>query len=378
MSLAIIAPQIGALSETFIRKHMEDLWPNNTVVLAGTASLPYAGHWNINCPKLVIDQLNIIDQLCMKIQRKFLPENLKLVRKVEHFILESNVKTILAEYLDSSVHWLPLALKLDIPFFVHAHGIDVSRRLRQKKWQSEYLKYNQSSGVIVVNQVMRQRLINLGISSQKIHVIPSGVNVPSSPVSKSLQSDIVRCLAVGRMVPKKAPLLTLDAFHQASKIYPNLHLDYVGSGPLLENARQFVQDYNLGEKVTFHGGQPHQFVQQLMRQANIFLQHSVTDSITGDEEGMPVGILEAMASSLPVISTFHAGIPEAIDDGKTGLLLNEGDVKKMADCIVILARDPQLRLQIGHNAWEEALKRFSWEIESKKLRQLMRLDECRN
>ena len=378
MSLAIIAPQIGALSETFIRKHMEDLWPNNTVVLAGTASLPYAGHWNINCPKLVIDQLNIIDQLCMKIQRKFLPENVKLVRKVEHFILESDVKTILAEYLDSSVHWLPLALKLDIPFFVHAHGIDVSRRLRQKKWQSEYLKYNKSSGVIVVNQVMRQRLIDLGISAQKIHVIPSGVNVPSSPVSKNLQSDIVRCLAVGRMIPKKAPLLTLDAFRQASKIYSSLHLDYVGSGPLLETARHFVQDYNLGEKVTFHGGQTHGFVQQLMRQANIFLQHSVTDSITGDEEGMPVSILEAMASSLPVISTFHAGIPEAIDDGKTGLLLNEGDVKKMADYIVILARDPQLRLQIGQNAWEEALKRFSWEIESKKLRQLMRFDECRN
>ena len=60
-----------------------------------------------------------------------------------------------------------------------------------------------------------------------------------------------------------------------------------------------------------------------MKKAHIFLQHSVTCPITGDEEGVPVAILEAMASGLPVVSTFHAGIPEAVVDGKTGFLVSE-------------------------------------------------------
>jgi colanic acid/amylovoran biosynthesis glycosyltransferase len=374
MTLAVIAPHIGALSETFIRRHMEDLLPGNTVVVAATNSPPYAGHWDIKCPQLVLNNFSLPERGLNKIAQKVLPRYLRFSGRVEHFLRKQNVDVILGEYLHLSAPWFPLAHKLNIPFFVHAHGIDVSTCLRQKKWQTEYLKYNNAAGVIVVNQVMRQRLIALGLAPEKIHIIPYGVNVPSQPLNRIERQEIVRCLAVGRMVAKKAPLLMLDAFRQAVEVYPNLHLDYVGTGVLFESVQKFIHDCNLDQRVTLHGSQPNQVVQKLMKEADIFVQHSITDPESGDEEGLPVAILEAMAFSLPVVSTYHAGIPEAVKHEETGLLVEEGNTKKMAEHLIALARDTQLRVDMGKEAWGRAQQHFSWEVESEQLRKVMGLN----
>ncbi len=372
MTLAVIAPNLGAISETFIRRHMEDLLPTNTVVIASNSKLPYCGHWDVECPKLIFSRLSLADRGFEKVLAKFLPGYIKFSPLVEKFLRQHNVKVILGEYLNSSAKWLPLSRKLGIPFFAHAHGGDASALLRQKKWQLEYLNYNQAAAVIVVNQVMRQRLIALGLKPGNIHVIPCGVDVPSRPFSRPSQQEIVRCLAVGRMVPKKAPLLMLDAFRRATDIYPDLHLDYVGTGDLFQSVQKFIRDYNLEQKVTLHGSQPHQMVKQLMKAADIFVQHSITDS-EGDEEGLPVAILEAMAYSLPVVSTYHAGIPDAVKHDDTGFLVQEGNSKKMGEYLVNLARDINLRHQMGQLGWQRAQSYFSWQVEAQQLRQLMGL-----
>jgi glycosyltransferase involved in cell wall biosynthesis len=272
--------------------------------------------------------------------------------------------------LDQSLQWLPIAQRLGIRFFGHAHGYDVSRRLREEKWRTEYLRYNESGGIIAMNQVARARLVALGISEFKIHVIPYGVDVPNEPKER-VAKEMLRCLAVGRMVPKKAPILTLDAFRRAVEACPTLRLDYVGTGELLPAARQFVQAFDLGDKVTLHREQPSEVVDRLMGESDIFLQHSMTDPDTGNEEGLPVAILEAMAQSLPVVSTRHAGIPEAVIDGVTGCLVDEGDSITMGERIISLARDHNLRLKFGAAGWQCAKERFTWEIERASLLEVM-------
>jgi glycosyltransferase involved in cell wall biosynthesis len=159
-------------------------------------------------------------------------------------------------------------------------------RLRKAKWRTEYLRYNQNDGMIVVGHILRQRLIDLGIDKSKIHVIACGVDVPRKPKEKSA-NQTVRCLAVGRMVAKKAPILTLDAFRRAAAECPNLHLDYVGTGELLPAAKQFVQAFDLGNKVQFYGGRSSEDIQRLMDEADIFLQHSMTDPETGTKKACP-------------------------------------------------------------------------------------------
>jgi glycosyltransferase involved in cell wall biosynthesis len=163
------------------------------------------------------------------------------------------------------------------------------------------------------------------------------------------------------MIAKKAPVLTLDAFRRAARVMPDLHLDYIGDGELLPAAQQFISAFDLQDKVTLHGGQPADVVTQFLRKADVFLQHSIKDSQTGDEEGLPVIILEAMAQSLPVVSTLHSAIPEAVVDGRTGYLVEEGDSTGMSEHILDLARNADLRRQMGAAGWLRVKEHFSWQ-----------------
>jgi glycosyltransferase involved in cell wall biosynthesis len=129
------------------------------------------------------------------------------------------------------------------------------------------------------------------------------------------------------------------------------------------------------------GARPHADVLASMQEADAFCQHSVVDPETGDEEGMPVAILEAMAHSVAVVSTRHAGIPEAVLDGVTGHLVDEGDVVGMAECVRRLAADPAERQRLGSAGRERVATHFTWESERSRLLATLRLDEmtgCRH
>jgi glycosyltransferase involved in cell wall biosynthesis len=112
----------------------------------------------------------------------------------------------------------------------------------------------------------------------------------------------------------------------------------------------------------------------MMEEVDAFLQHSVVCPTSGDMEGLPVGILEAMSRGLPIISTLHAGIPEAVLEGANGYLVPEGDVEGMAERIVRLAGDPATVADFGKTSWERARDHFSWQLERQRLRALMGLE----
>jgi glycosyltransferase involved in cell wall biosynthesis len=376
-NLAVFAPQIGALSETFIYKHMTELAAEHTVVVTGTKVSPYAGHWMVNQPTLCFEDLQnkILSRGISFIGRKIGLNIFSKQNFTKSFLTKHKVGVILSEYLDLSLEWVELAQQLNIPFYAHAHGYDISARLREKEWQEKYLQFNKIAGIITINQISKQRLIDIGIEPSKIHIIPYGIHIPDL-VEKPVNSNI-KCLAVGRVIPKKAPIYLLEAFRRASEQIPNLTLDFVGAGELLPAAQQFVQAFNLENKVTFHGAKSNDFVQGLMRKSDIFLQHSITDQETGDEEGLPVAILEAMAFALPVVSTLHAGIPEEVVNGETGFLVNEGDVNEMAVKIIKLASDASLRINFGKAGWQRAKQQFSWQKERNDLIKLLGLDQVK-
>ena len=120
----------------------------------------------------------------------------------------------------------------------------------------------------------------------------------------------------------------------------------VVEGPLLAEAKALVEQLDLGERILFLGVRSQVEVAGLMRQARVFVQHSLV-AWDGDSEGNPVAVMEAQLSGLPVVATRHAGIPEVVIDGQTGLLVEEGDVKGMAAAIERLLQDPALSAQLG-------------------------------
>lgn len=368
-NLCIYSPLLGARSESFIRRHIQDLLPNKTAVITNHIYGPEeAGSWPFDGPTYCLGKPQLYDRLKWLVQDQLglKPFNQR-IGSVKKFLRSNRVEVMMGQYLDQSLPLLELAQHLGIRVFCHAHGYDVSEKLRSDYWRKEYLKYNQFDGIITVSETSRQRLIQLGIQSDKIHVVYSGVVVPTAQIDRSHPGEMIRCLAVGRMVAKKAPILLLDAFRRAAVRNPHIHLDYIGTGELFSAARQFIKAFKLEQRVTLHGGQLNETVLEYMKNADIFIQHSVIDQDSGDEEGLPVAILEAMGHTLPVVSTRHAGIPEAVVDGVTGFLVEEGNSAGMGECILKLAGDCSLRTAMGSTGWIRASELFSWDRERQQL-----------
>ena len=110
-----------------------------------------------------------------------------------------------------------------------------------------------------------------------------------------------------------------------------------------------VRSWGIADRVSFPGALRHAEAPPLFAQARGFVQHSVTPSY-GDAEGTPVAILEAGAAGLPVVSTRHAGITDAVLDGQTGLLVEERDVVGMKNCMRRLVEDEGLCRTMGEAA----------------------------
>lgn len=373
--LTIYTPQIGTASETFICRHVQDLCPGKTSVVTARQYPPEEAFWTTDNSVFVPQVKGSI----FNWRKRFLSDNLnarletrQIDRDVSNFLREQRTDVILGEYFNHSHRALKIAKSLGLPFFVHAHGYDLSMLYRDPEWRLKYADYRHADGLIVVNQPMKERLLDIDIPEEKIHIIPYGISVPDVLITRQ-PGLCVRCLAVGRMTGKKDPLALLKSFKLASERFPEIYLDYVGTGPLFDAVQKYIQDEDLTDRVSLHGAVDHKEVIGLLENTDIFVQHSVTDPETGDEEGLPVAILEAMSLALPIVSTRHAGIPEAVVEGETGLLVDEGDVEGMAENILALASDAELRTSMGRESWLQAREKFTWETEKAELGRVLGL-----
>jgi glycosyltransferase involved in cell wall biosynthesis len=163
---------------------------------------------------------------------------------------------------------------------------------------------------------------------------------------------------VGRFVERKAPQLTLLASARVHERYPHARLRMVGNGPLLDACRDLARGLGVVSAVTFLDAQPPSVIQEEMRHARAFVQHSI-EAPSGDSEGTPVAILEAGASGLPVVATRHAGIPDVVIEDRTGLLVDEHDIAAMAEAMIRLIDDPALAARLGAAGRDHVRANFS-------------------
>lgn len=341
---AIAAKSFDHPSVTFIRLHATELFPGKTALLSQEDTSP-----------------SFMDAPCLTAFNKVPGPPFGAIRRqkrISEFLRAQGVKVVMAEYGPIGLDVIAGAQRANCAVFVHFHGYDASRLLRKPRVVRAYRGlFPKLRGLFVPSGFLGQRLIDIGCPRELISVSPCGVD-PSR--FQRTTGDPNKALAVGRFVAKKAPLHTLTAFAAVAAGRSNLTLDFVGDGPLLPAAQQFVEEKRLGNQVRFHGAQPHSVVQELMKTAGVFLQHSVEDE-SGDCEGMPVAILEAMCAGLAVVATKHSGIPEAVEDGKSGLLVPEHDAQAMADALCRVIEEGGLRESLGAEAYERVQHKFTAE-----------------
>ena len=130
---------------------------------------------------------------------------------------------------------------------------------------------------------------------------------------------------VGRLVEKKGFEYGLQAFARMAKSHSNVFLTVVGDGPRRRSLEQLSATLGIGDRVTFTGVLASRAVSEQLRRSDVLLAPSVTGH-DGNREGSPMTVKEGSASQVVPVSTYHAGIPEIVEDGATGFLVNERDV----------------------------------------------------
>jgi colanic acid/amylovoran biosynthesis glycosyltransferase len=228
---------------------------------------------------------------------------------------------------------------LGVPLIVTFHGYDFSR-WPHEHGRAAYHDLFEIVGAVTVNSDYAERELSaLGCPAAKLIRLNVAIDVESFEYVVPKADDAeVRMLTVGRLVPKKGMADTILALSNARQHDARLRLEIVGDGPLRADLTELVANLNLHDFVTFHGFRDSAFVRAAMRHAHVFVLASRT-APDGDQEGTPVVLMEAMASGVPVISTRHSGIPEMVVDGRSGLLVDEGNVQALAASMVRLASD---------------------------------------
>jgi colanic acid/amylovoran biosynthesis glycosyltransferase len=253
-----------------------------------------------------------------------------------------------AHFGTAGVMIAPIACELKIALVTSFHGYDVTRFSKYSFWKKRYKEFWTATKIASgVSDHICQKLRDIGAPENKILKINNGVNTSlfsyQNPI-EHFDGINVDCLSVGRLTEKKGFPLLIKAFKVAKDLVSetiNLKLHIIGDGPLMLRLTELIDSEGLRSVIKMHGSKSHSDVKSMMKKVHIFAQHSVTAS-DGDQEGLPVTLIEAAATGLPIVSTLHSGIPEIVFDGKNGYLVPEGDFVKMGERIAFLAKNPQL------------------------------------
>jgi colanic acid/amylovoran biosynthesis glycosyltransferase len=276
------------------------------------------------------------------------------VDKILHTLDKNEVSVCHFHYGSDCGIFSPLLTRLKIPSVVSFYGYDCSsfpgRYLGYGKVYLQKRVFADISAVLAMSEDMRNDLIRLGCPKEKIIVHYYGSEVKRFFMVRPYdRKESIELLILASLVPQKGHMTLLKSLVRliASGV-SNFTLRIVGTGELENQLKSYVLRNNLSQHVVFTGPIPYASQEMMAeyRRADIFIHPSV-EAANGDKEGIPGTIVEAMASGLPVVSTYHAGIPYIITDHYTGLLVKEYDIEALSHSIHRLMTELNLRKRIG-------------------------------
>jgi glycosyltransferase involved in cell wall biosynthesis len=251
---------------------------------------------------------------------------------------EAGIKpdVIHAYFAFDAVYASEISKKLRIPLVATLLGIDVSASnltlitSGNASWV-KLLFYRKSLGKrTAIFQCVSQFLCKSAGHYYPLKKIKKGfLGIDESQFDFSEVTEEKVILHIGRLVEKKGTIYLLKAFELVLKEEPKAKLIIVGDGPLGPELKAWIVSHHLSDSVKMTPKASREEIASLLKKCRLFCLPSVT-AANGDTEGLPVAVTEAMAVGRPVISTWHAGIPEAVEDGKSGYLVPERDVDDLA------------------------------------------------
>lgn len=248
------------------------------------------------------------------------------------------------------------------------HGYDISSYLRKHGNTVYNDLFTRGDMFLPISERWKNRLIELGCSEQKIVVHRMGIDtskfcyLPRKPE----KDGTVRLLTIARLIEKKGVQYAVRAVADVLKRYSNIEYTIVGDGPVKNTLEGLIEGLNAGNNIRLLGWRHQEEIIELMRHTDVLIAPSVVSG-DGDEEGIPVVLMEALAQGMPVLSTRHSGIPELVQDGESGFLVPERNVEALADKLEFLIKYPETWSAMGQRGREYVEKCYNIDTLNDKL-----------
>jgi len=297
------------------------------------------------------------------------------LQNVRKDLLKFQPKLIHAHFGIGGALSLPIKRFLNIPLVTTYHGYDITTKdeVAKKSFLGHriYLKrrkqlIEECDLFIAVSEFIKEKMVEKGFPESKIAVHYIGIDVqafqPTNNKMSNEESPIV--LFIGRLVEKKGCKYLIKAMQKVQQKIPVAKVVIAGDGELRNDlkaqAKRSIKNYS------FLGAIPHMEVKKWIDLASVLCVPSVTAK-SGDSEAFGMVFAEAQAMKTPVVSHVHGGIPEIVDDGNTGYLSPEKDVGQLADNLIKLLENPDLRQKFGEAGRKKVKKQFDIRKQTPKL-----------
>ena len=267
------------------------------------------------------------------------------------------------------VHLLPLLEIADLPVIVSFHGADAGISPDDPAHLSRSRRmFGKCALVLARSESIAKRLVAMGCDGGKIRLHRTGIPLEEIAFAqRAAPADGAwRCVQACRLIVKKGLATSLRAFAEFARTFPSATFSIAGEGPQLHELRALARDLGIGARVFFTGFLSQEKLRALYAESHLFLHPSELGA-DGDQEGVPNAMLEAMASGLPVLATRHGGIPEAVEDGVSGLLVAERDHAALVGAMLALARDPARLASVSAAARARVTAEFDLDAQTRVL-----------
>lgn len=252
------------------------------------------------------------------------------------------------QFGDHAVRCLPLLARHPQPLIVTFHGSDINCATYSAAYCQKLRElFNRAAVCHFVSVDLRDQAVDLGCDPRKAKVVYLGTPIPNQHTDYTERTDDCEFACVASLTPSKGHEILLSAFRELRKSRPKASLHLYGDGPLGDRLRWVSNRLGLDDAVNFHGQVSNTDVQKaLLKNTDVVILASHKDD-AGCREGIPVSLMEACAAGVPCVSTRCGGIPELIQEDRTGLLVDERNEKQLTTTMLRLARDPKYREALG-------------------------------
>jgi glycosyltransferase involved in cell wall biosynthesis len=291
------------------------------------------------------------------------------LRALQCILRNSDARVLHIYFGQIAVHLLPLIRTWERPSIVSFHGADVTVDMNKPAYREATREMLGAVRLVLVrSESLRRAVIDLGCEEGKIELQRTGIPLDDFPFCQRTvpREGEWRFVQAGRLIEKKGLPVTLRAFAVFVRQYPNARLTIAGEGPLLGQLQNLARELNIDGRVSFTGFISQEQLREIYYASQIFVHPSQTGR-DGNQEGIPNSMLEAMASGLPVFATRHGGIPEAIENGVTGVLVREHDHQGLAAALLEAANDSGFLSRVVRNGAEVVRKNFDLRAQAQRL-----------